>query len=260
MTISNVQDFYHAISDSYDEMTSDCQRWERERDFLASLLKEFRWQRIMDAGCGTGGEAITLASLGATVAGVDATFDLLETAREKAAKAGVSVEWFHDDLRVIKHPTLTGFDAVFCRGNTLPHLLKNDDLKAALTTFKRIVHPGGHLVLGWLNYHRIHKTRERLVGARQTGDKLILRFYDFQDEHLIFNLLVIPNSPVTAASSVKPTVSWHSTTLKPWTFDQVQPLLAESGWSVVGQWGGSDRSLFDEDNSTDVLLLLQTEM
>ena len=81
MTTENAQDFYHAISDSYDEMTADRNRWDRERDFLASLLKEYRWKRIMDAGCGTGGEVITLASLGATVAGVDTTFDLLEIAR-----------------------------------------------------------------------------------------------------------------------------------------------------------------------------------
>ena len=259
MTTENAQDFYHAISDSYDEMTADRDRWERERDFLASLLKEFRWRRIMDAGCGTGGEAITLASLGATVAGVDTTFDFLESAREKADKAGVSVEWFHDDIRVIKHPTLTGFDAVFCRGNTLPHLLEQDDLKAALTTFKRIARPGGHLVLGWLNYHRILKTRERLVGTRRTDDKLILRFYDFQDEHLVFNLLVIPNSPTTAEKSGKPTVSWHSTTLKPWTFNQLKPLLTETGWSIVAQWGSIDRSPFDEDISTDILLILSSE-
>jgi SAM-dependent methyltransferase/predicted enzyme related to lactoylglutathione lyase len=252
------QEFYHSFAEQYDAMTSDKSRWRTERHFLSGLLAEHGWQRILDAGCGTGGEAITLAGLGVEVVGVDATFSLLEVARQKAGGAGANVDWFHDDIRVLKHPALTKFDAVFCRGNTLPHLLKYDDLRAAFRSFHRVTRPGGNLVVGWLNYHCILDLRERLVGARVCDDHLFVRFYDFHEDRLTFNLLMVATDLKTSLISGKADVSWHSTALTPWTLQQVEPVLVDTGWSVVARWGGIDKQPFDSDKSTDILLVCRS--
>ena len=251
--MKDYQEFYDSVSDDYDSMTSDKGRWERERPILMSLAEEFGWKKVLVAGCGTGGEAITLAQLGVHTVGVDGSFSLLQKAQEKAEQANAVVEWFHDDLRVLKQPVLGDFDAVICRGNTLPHFLTLNDLKAALTTFKRVTRNGGYLVLGWLNYHRVLASGERLVGAREMDDKMILRFYDFQPDHLIFNILIL-----TGGSSKKVEVSWNSTTLKPWTLTDVEPVLAAAGWGLYYRWSGSDRSQFDKDISHDVLLIAES--
>src|SRR5688572_13903775 len=55
-------------------------------------------QRVLDVGCGTGVVAITAARLGAQVTGVDLTPVLLETARENATLAGVSIEFHEGDV------------------------------------------------------------------------------------------------------------------------------------------------------------------
>jgi glycine/sarcosine N-methyltransferase len=164
-----------------------------------------------------------------------------------------------DDIRVLKNPALRGFDAVFCRGNTLPHLLNRDDLKAALRSFQRVVRPGGYLVLQWLNYHRILEKRERLVGVREFNNKMILRFYDFNGEYVVFNIVIIDKDKGNSSSKGKMIVSWNSTTLHPWTMSEVEPILKETGWMVEMCWGGSDRSLFENDNSKDILLIVKTE-
>jgi ubiquinone/menaquinone biosynthesis C-methylase UbiE len=257
--MADFQEFYQSISDDYDDMTGDSGRWDKEKTFLSGLLSEYRWHKILDAGCGTGGEAIALAKLGASVTGVDGTWDLLEIAHHKAETAGVKVEWFLDDIRVLKNPMLRGFDAVFCRGNTLPHLLNIDDLKAALRSFQRVVRPGGYLVLQWLNYHRILEKRERLVGARQSGGKVFLRFYDFGEDKVVFNLLVIDRGAKGSASAGKAVVSWNSTTLKPWVMNEVEPILNDTDWRVEKQWGGIDRAMFNKDSSKDVLLIAKSK-
>ena len=254
--MEGIEEFYDSFANSYDVMTFDQGRWDTERPFLSSLLKGFGWRKILDAGCGTGGEAIALVRLGAHMTGVDATWSLLEIARQKAQDANVEIEWFHDDIRVLKHPVLRMFDAVFCRGNTLPHLLTTEDLKATLTTFNRVIRPGGHLVLGWLNYARILNARERLVGARASGDKLILRFYDFHDDHLVFNVLTMDKVSTVVGNTG---VTWNSTTLKPWTFEDVEPVLRDTGWSVICQWGGTDRSPFVSEHSKNILLVAKSK-
>jgi len=256
--MADFQEFYQSISDVYDDMTGDTGRWEREQAFLSGILSEYRWQKILDAGCGTGGEAIALAMLGASVTGVDGTWDLLEIAQQKAGITGVKVEWFLDDIRVLKNPGLRGFDAVFCRGNTLPHLLNNDDLKAALRSFQRVVRPGGHLVLQWLNYQRILEQRERLVGVREVGDKVFLRFYDFGEEFVIFNILMIGKMKGNSSETGKVVVSWNSTTLKPWTMDEVETVLTGAGWIVEKRWGGIDGGFFENDKSKDILLIAKS--
>jgi len=53
--------------------------------------------RVLDVGCGTGVVAITAAKLGAHVAGIDLTPELLERARQNASISQVSIDWREGD-------------------------------------------------------------------------------------------------------------------------------------------------------------------
>jgi SAM-dependent methyltransferase len=52
----------------------------------------------LDAGCGTGADAVRLAELGWTVTGVDIAPSALAAAAERATRAGVPVRWIEADL------------------------------------------------------------------------------------------------------------------------------------------------------------------
>lgn len=54
--------------------------------------------RVLDVACGTGVVAVTAARLGATVAGLDLTPELLEVARENSRIAEVDVDWREGDV------------------------------------------------------------------------------------------------------------------------------------------------------------------
>jgi ubiquinone/menaquinone biosynthesis C-methylase UbiE len=59
---------------------------------------------LLDVGTGTGRAAIGLARLGATVVGVDASSEMLDVARERAAAAGVAVTFDTGDAHALPFP------------------------------------------------------------------------------------------------------------------------------------------------------------
>jgi 2-polyprenyl-3-methyl-5-hydroxy-6-metoxy-1,4-benzoquinol methylase len=87
-----------------------------EVDFVERELEADRTRRILDIGCGTGRHAIELARRGYHVTGFDLSEGQLRRAREKAAAAGVAVEFQRRDAT---HPHFVGqFEAaiMLCEG------------------------------------------------------------------------------------------------------------------------------------------------
>ena len=58
---------------------------------------------VLDAGCGTGENALHIASLGSSVLGVDVAETALAIAREKAANRGIKVEFAAADAFNLEH-------------------------------------------------------------------------------------------------------------------------------------------------------------
>ena len=103
---------------------------------------------VLDAACGTGRHAAHLAKHGCKVIGVDLSTAMLTVARQKLKKKA--------DFRLgdLHHLPLevAEVDAAVC-SLALVHL---DDLKAPLAELRRVLRPGGHLVLSdihWLSLY-----------------------------------------------------------------------------------------------------------
>ena len=87
-----------------------------ECDFIEQELRGDTSQRILDVGCGTGRHVIELARRGYRVTGIDLSEAQLRRAREKAAEAGVDVDFQRHDARDL--PFEGEFDAaiMMCEG------------------------------------------------------------------------------------------------------------------------------------------------
>lgn len=93
---------------------------------------------LLELGCGTGTNAIELARRGYRVKAIDLVELAVEKAREKARKAGVTLEFLSGDLTKLD---LGGpFDCLFDLG--LYHGLRNRDLVGFLSTLRRVSRPG----------------------------------------------------------------------------------------------------------------------
>jgi ubiquinone/menaquinone biosynthesis C-methylase UbiE len=104
---------------------------------IAAFLAPIEGRRILDVGTGTGRAAIALARRGADVTGVDASAEMLEVARRRAAEAGLGgggrVRFVRGDAHQLDFPDRS-FDAVVC----LRVLMHTPDWRASLRELCRV--------------------------------------------------------------------------------------------------------------------------
>ena len=103
---------------------------------------------VLDVGTGSGGNiAIPAARRGAQVVGVDVTPELLVTANQHAAAAGVEVEWIEADAQDLPFPDAS-FDRVI---STFGAMFAPDHARAA-AELVRVCAPGGRILMTtWVN-------------------------------------------------------------------------------------------------------------
>ena len=88
---------------------------EEQERVLGDFLGELEDCHIIDVGTGTGRAALALARRGAHVTGVDASAEMLETARKRAGEAGVKVIFDRDDAHALHFPSRAFDHAVSLR-------------------------------------------------------------------------------------------------------------------------------------------------
>jgi ubiquinone/menaquinone biosynthesis C-methylase UbiE len=132
----DVTDGYAAWAPTYDAPGNAM--IEREQPVVQRIFDSLPASDALDAACGTGRHSEYLAQRGHRVVGVDVTEEMLAVARQKVPSAA-----FHraalDSLPVAD----TSVDLVVC-ALALSHIA---DLQRALTEFRRVLRPGGSLVI-----------------------------------------------------------------------------------------------------------------
>jgi ubiquinone/menaquinone biosynthesis C-methylase UbiE len=238
------------LAADYDRFVNWEGRLAHELPFFLRLFKEQRVERALDSACGTGHHAIALAQQGYQVVGADLSAAMIERARENAAAAGVDIA-FHTaglgELRTVGQ----SFDAVLCLGNSLPHLLTAQAVGEALADFAAVLRPGGLLVIQNRNFDLVWAERERFMSpqAHRDGDQewLFLRFYDFYDATVVFNMIRLWRKGQGWEQAVE------STELRPIFRDEFAVALEAAGFDRVLFYGSYDGSTFDPTQSGDLI-------
>ncbi|MDX9759181.1 MAG: class I SAM-dependent methyltransferase [Bacteroidota bacterium] len=237
--------FYNNLADLYDGMTQFASRLPGQRQLLADLLARVPAQRAVDMGCGTGVHAVALAQLGLDVTGIDVSDGMLEKARAHAAAAGVSVEFLPGDfLTDIPRPPA---DLILCLGNSIPHLPSLDALFSVLAHWRTMLAAKGTAVVQLLNYQRVLDAGERIVNIRRDGDATIIRFYDFLDERLRFNILTVNDGDGTLSHNLQ------STLLFPFRQVHFETAARHAGFASIDVFGSLRFAPFTSE-STDLVV------
>jgi 2-polyprenyl-3-methyl-5-hydroxy-6-metoxy-1,4-benzoquinol methylase len=171
-------------AESYDK-ESFTQGTVGEVDFVERELGSDRSLRILDIGCGTGRHAIELAKRGYQVTGIDLSEAQLCRARDKAAAAGVAVDFQRRDAT--QPHFQQEFDAaiMFCEG-AFPLMETDEKNHAVLLQAGAALRPGGKLLLTTLNalFPLFHSVKE-FFSANESGavtDKLTFDLLTFREQ------------------------------------------------------------------------------
>lgn len=178
-------------------------------------LRGVKGLKLLDFGCGWGGESVWLAEHGADVTGCDISPSAIEHAQRFAQDRGIQNVRFalSDDTRLPFDDDT--FDAVFST-DVFEHVM---DLPAVLTELRRVLKPGGLLLTRFgplfyspLGYH--------LPWATQVPWA-----------HLLFGLRPILEVRNTRRDPINPD-NWEDTGLNRATFSDFQNAVHTSGFAA----------------------------
>jgi 2-polyprenyl-3-methyl-5-hydroxy-6-metoxy-1,4-benzoquinol methylase len=245
----NVAEFYDGLASSYDAMTGFEKRFGQEEAAFRQLVEQYSIRTALDAGCGTGFHSLILSRLGVRVTGVDVSSEMLEQAKNHARALGLNAQFVRSTFENLGENVSERFDGVFCLGNSLPHVLSREELQRTLGGFHRLLNPRGVLIIQMLNYDRIMTRRERVQSVKEESGTIFVRFYDFEDELLRFNILRLKRTH----SGFIPELD--SIALRPVVRGELSNLLAEAGFVEVNVHGSIALEEFDPQASKDLVVV-----
>jgi SAM-dependent methyltransferase len=122
---------------------------------------------VLDAGCGTGENALFFASRGHRVTGIDFVAEAIRRARAKAAERGLGVEFLVKDALTLADGGQCFASAIDCG---LFHVFSDDDRRRYVDGLWRVVVPGGRLFLLCLSDEEPGNEGPRRVSRQELYD------------------------------------------------------------------------------------------
>jgi SAM-dependent methyltransferase len=245
---------YDAFSANYDRFVDWQARLAYEMPFLERLLSQDGVCRVLDTACGTGHHAVALARRGWEAVGADLSAEMIALARQNGARAGVAVPFVVAGFGQLADRVGGSFDALLCLGNSLPHVLTSQELRATLADFAAVLRPGGLLFIQNRNFDAVMADRVRWMSpqARWEGDRewLFLRFYDFNpDGRLAFNVVTLQRD---AGGGWNQQV--ETTRLRPWLYAELRDMVAAAGFGALTCYGDMIGVPFDPETSGNLIV------
>ncbi|MGA9350091.1 MAG: class I SAM-dependent methyltransferase [Anaerolineae bacterium] len=245
---------YDDFSADYDRFVNWQERLAVELPFIEQQLTASGARRILDAACSTGMHAIALAQRGYEMVGADLSAPMIQRARENAAAAGVEVCFVVAGFGQLTAKVGDGFDALLCLGNSLPHVLTAEALRATLVDFAAVLRPGGLLLVQNRNFDAVMAGRARWMApqAHREGGRewLFIRFYDFNpDSTLTFNIVTLRRD-----EAGEWTQQIEATTLRPLRHAELSSAITAAGFSDVSCYGDMNGAPFDPETSSNLIV------
>ena len=130
----------------YDAFYND-KNYEQEAEFVKGLIRKHHSsvKHILELGCGTGLHALSLAASGFFVLGIDFSQIMIEEARRRSldAATGLKNRLRFEQADIRRYKTNKKFDAIISLFHVMSYQTTNDDLRAAFSTAKAHLRPGG---------------------------------------------------------------------------------------------------------------------
>lgn len=236
----------------YDRSINWSARLSRELPVLCDVFGPPGAGGIIDAGCGTGRQAVALAERDYRVTGFDAASPMLTVAREHAGDRGVDLPWIEGTYDQLPDKVAGGADGVYCLANALAAAGTEDAVRNAVRSFASVLRPGGRLFVQVLNFELMRLEKPCLRGPRvvtHNGMEYVsTRLFQFTDDCVdVINVTLWNDGQWRQVGSTG--------RLYPVAADVLRAWFSEAGLTVEHTWGSYARDLFDPKTSIDLILV-----
>lgn len=172
MSYQHMADYYHFIFPS-----------EQKVSFLESVFKGKK--TLLDVGCADGGVSLGLSQRNFALTGIDIEEEMLRVAKTKAMESVFQVKKCSMEELNECFPEAS-FDGVFCIGNTVVHLLSEEELEQAIENFNYVLKKHGKLVIQILNYEQILEKKLEELPLIENEKVRFERRYSYQENLILF--------------------------------------------------------------------------
>lgn len=234
---NNTNLFYDVIAEYYPYFYKDWQtQLEREGLGLRAIFRNQGVQRVLDASCGMGIQAIPLAQMGYDVVAADPSAGMLRKAHELAERYEVmdKIHFERTDFLNLPDYVEGSFDAVITKGNALPHLLLDEEIERTLQIFYDFLRPGGTLVIGMRDFGPFMEARPRFLPGfvhdiGEKGELITFDIWEWEDGPPVIarqKLYIVRSEDGKRYNTIKRWVDY-----RPLSTDEVKVVLLEVGFT-----------------------------
>jgi glycine/sarcosine N-methyltransferase len=175
-------------------------------EFLRHVLP-YNGARVLDVGCASGDLSFALTHFGFPTWAFDFDAQMIEIAQNAKQEDAMFPVFEQLDMQMIdqRYPE-SYFDTVICFGNTLVHLLNDDDIRQFIQATYRVLSSEGKLTIQILNYQHVFDNQIKSLALIENEFIKFERNYEFTEGSDLIDfksLLTIKASGQKIENSVK---------------------------------------------------------
>ena len=204
-------------------------------EFLKHVLP-YNGARVLDVGCATGDLAFALTHFGFPTWAFDFDVQMVQIAKQTKTEEAMFPVFEQMDMRQIdeRFPE-SYFDTVICFGNTLVHLLNDDDIRKFIRSAFKVLLPEGKLAIQILNYQYIFENQIKSLPLIDNEYVRFERNYEFESDSELIDF----NTKLTIKSTGQEII--NSAKLYAIRQSKLQNILEEAGFSAIQFFGNFNR-------------------
>lgn len=235
------KEFYNRLADFYDSMIDFESAIERRID----LLKSFTWNNtsVLDLGCGTGIDSISLYRLGLSVDAVDQSEGMVERAKINAERFNAQINFNVSGIKEFNSKN-NKYDLILSLGNSLANNSESE-LREIINLICRYLTPNGSLLIQILNFNLLPSEGIFPVNKKEDDSLFINRYYNIENDKINFIIKYLDKIK-NEKGSIKTEIFPHSRDLFRTIFD--------SNEFSVEFFGGLNKSKFKPNDSKDLVI------
>jgi glycine/sarcosine N-methyltransferase len=206
-------------------------------EFLKHVLP-YNGARVLDVGSATGDLAFALTHFGFPTWAFDFDYQMVQIARKTKQEDSMFPVFEQLDMRQIdeRFPE-SYFDTVICFGNTLVHLLSDDDIRKFIRSAFKVLLPEGKLTIQILNYQYILENHIKSLPIIDNEHIRFERNYEFESGSELIDF----KTKLTVKSTGQEIL--NSTKLYAIRQNKFQQIIEDAGFVNIEYFGNFNREL-----------------